>query len=98
MPVAKDTIDMEVTIRTMKGIHTFKRDCATQIISCRPWSSQLCPYSFLARKMRTYLEVKENTTNPLHPNPTYPDRPNTLLPQKLQAPMKRIVGIQEVKQ
>ena len=74
----------------MKGIHTFKRDHATWIISCRPWSSQLCPYQSLARKMRTYVEVKENTTNPLHPNPTYPDRPNTPLPQKLQASKKRM--------
>ena len=87
----KDTIEVEVTIRKMNEIHTFKRDHAIQIILCRPWKSQLHPYSSLARKMRTYLEVKENTTNPLHPNVTYPDRPITPLPPKLQASRKRMV-------
>ena len=76
----------------MKGIQTFKRDHVTQIILCRPWSSQLHPYPSLPRKMRTYLEMKENTTNPLHPNPTCPDRPNTPLFQKPHVSRKRMVG------
>ena len=84
-------INVKVTILTVKGIYTFKRDHATQIISCRPWSPQLLPYSSLARKMRTYLDMRENTTNALCPNLTYPDRPNTPLPQKPQASRKRMV-------
>ena len=32
----EDTIDMEVTLQTMKGIHTFQRDHSTHVISCRP--------------------------------------------------------------
>ena len=42
----------------MRGIDTFWRDCTTQITSCKPWSSQLCPYPSLAKKMKTYLELK----------------------------------------
>ena len=86
----EDTMDVEMTVRTLKGIHRFKRDCATQVISCRPCSSRLCPYQSLARKMRTYLELKDQVANPPHPNPTYPDRPNTPSPQKLKASRNRM--------
>ena len=51
-------VDVEVKIRTMRGIHTFQRDCTTQIISCKPWSPQQHPYPSLAKKMKTYLELK----------------------------------------
>ena len=73
----------------MKGIHTFKRDCTTQVTSCRPWSSQLCPYSSLVKKMKAYLEERRNNANPLHLTNTYPGRPTTLLPAKSQIPKKR---------
>ena len=86
----EDTMDMEMTVRTVKGIHMFKRDCATQAISCRPWSAQLCPYQSLARKMRAYLELKDQAADPPHPNLTYPDRPNIPSPQKLQASRNRM--------
>ena len=84
----EDIINVEVRVRTMKGIHTFKRDCTTQITSCRPWSSQLHPYSSLEKNMKAYLEQRRNDTNPFHPTSTYPDRPTTLPPAKLQVPKK----------
>ena len=89
----EDTIDMEVTVRTMKGIHMFKRDHSTQVISCRPWTSQLCPYKSLARKMKTYLELKDQVADPLHTNPIYPKRPDTPSPQKVQASRNKISKI-----
>ena len=87
----EDTINMEVTLGTMMGIHTFKRDHVGQIISCRPWSLPLHPHSSMAIKMRTYLELKDHIADPLHSNPTYPDRPNTPPPQKLQSSRKRMM-------
>ena len=54
----EETIDAAVTIKTMKGIHTFRRDHTTQIISCKPWSPRLCPYPSLVRRMQTYLVLK----------------------------------------
>ena len=80
----EDTIDVEVTVQTMTGIQIFKRDHATQLISCRPWTSLLCPYQSLARKMKTYLVLKDQGADPSHPNPIYPKRPNTPSPQKVQ--------------
>ena len=75
-------MNIEMTVRTMKGIHTFKKDYATQVISCRPWSSRLNPYQSLARKMRAYLELKDQVADPLCPNPTYPLQPQyTITPE-----------------
>ena len=86
----EDIINVEVTGRAMKRIHMFKRNHAMQIIPCRSRSSQHHPYLSLAGKMRTYLELKDHIADPLHSNSTYPDRPNTLPPQKSQASRKRM--------
>ena len=50
--------DMELKIKMMQGIHTFRQDRTYQIIKCNPWSTRLCPYPSLVRKMKTYLELK----------------------------------------
>ena len=85
----EDTIDVEITVRMVKGIHTFKGDQTTPVISCRPWSSQLHPFPSLAKKMKTYLQERRNITNPFHSTCTYPDRPTILPFAKLQVPKKR---------
>ena len=54
----EETIDIEVRVKTVKGIHTLRRDCTTQVTSCKPWSPKLHPYSSLVRKVKTYLELK----------------------------------------
>ena len=80
----EDTIEVEVTVQTTKGIHTFKRDHSTQLISCRPWTSRYQPYPSLTKKMKTYLELKDQVADPPHASPTYPGRPNTLSTKKAQ--------------
>ena len=72
-----DTIDVEMTGQSMKGIHTFKRDCSMQLISCRPWTSRYCPYPSLTKKMKTYLKLKDQVAKPPYPSPAYTERPNT---------------------
>ena len=39
-----ETVDVEVKVKMMRGIHMFRRDRTTQVISCNPWSTRLCPY------------------------------------------------------
>ena len=51
-----ETMDIQVKIKMMRGIHTFRRDQTTQVIS--PWSTKLCLYPSLIRKMKTYLELE----------------------------------------
>ena len=53
-----ETVDMEVKVKPMLGIHTFRRDRTSQVIKCNPWSTRLCPYPSLVQKMRTYLELE----------------------------------------
>ena len=53
-----ETVDVEVKVKTMQGIHTFRRDRTPQVIKCNPWSARLCPYPSLVCKMKTYLELE----------------------------------------
>ena len=74
----------------MQGIHTFRQDRTSQVIKYNPWSTRLCPYLSLVRKMKTYRELEgrlgpkprslsqtESTQN--HPQQTQPQpvQPNT---------------------
>ena len=53
-----ETVDAEVKVKTIRGIHTFRRDKTTQVIMCNPWSTRIHPYLSLIRKMKTYLELE----------------------------------------
>ena len=53
-----ETVDVEIKITSMQGIHMFRRDRTCQIIKCNPWSTQLCPHLTLIKKMKTYLELE----------------------------------------
>ena len=49
---------MEVKVKMIQSIHTFKRDRTSQIIKCNPCSTRLCPYPSLIQKMKMYLELE----------------------------------------
>ena len=53
-----ETVDVEVKVKTMQGICTFRRDRTSQTIKCNPWSIWLHPYPSLIWKMKTYLELE----------------------------------------
>ena len=53
-----ETVDVEVKVKMMQGIYTFRRDRTSQVIKCNPWSTSLHPYSSLIWKMKTYLELE----------------------------------------
>ena len=63
------TINVEVRVKTMKGIHTYRRDCTIQEISCKPWNSRLCPHPSLVRKMQTFLELEGQISSQPHDSP-----------------------------
>ena len=62
----------------MRGIHTFRRYRTTQVILSNPWSTRLCPYPSLIRKMKTYLEL-EGKLGP-KPKPQPQLQPHTSIP------------------
>ena len=51
-------VDVELKVKMMQGIHTFKQDRTSQVIKCNPWSTRLHPYPSLVRKIKTYLELE----------------------------------------
>ena len=81
-----ETVDVEVKIKMMRGIHTFRRDWTTQVILCNPWSLRLHCYPSLIRKMKTYLELEGKLGNQTCTNIFSPDRNS--LPQKTPVPKK----------
>ena len=81
-----ETMDVKVKIKMMRGIHTFRRDWTTEVISCNPWSLRLCPYPSLIRKMKTYLELEGKLGNQPCTNIFLPDKNS--LPQKTPLPKK----------
>ena len=74
-----EMVDMEVKVKTMQGIHTFRRVRTSQVIRCNPWSTKLHPYPSLIQKMKTYLEFEERlgpksrlqTANPAATDPSH---------------------------
>ena len=75
-----ETMELEVKVKMMRGIHTFRRDHTIHIISCSPWSTRLHPYPSLIRKMKTYLELESKLgTQPQLCTSTYLLDNNSLL-------------------
>ena len=64
----EDTIDIEVTVRTLKGINTYRGKCTSQKSTCSPWSPQVRPFSSLICKMEPYMQDRRNAQNPFDPN------------------------------
>ena len=84
----EETMDVEVKVKAMRGIHTFRRDCTTQVISCKLWSPRLHPYQSLIRKMQTYQELEGKNGKQPHTS-TYQFGKTTLL-QKTSVPKRTV--------
>ena len=84
----EETIDMKVKVKTMKGIHTFRRDHTIQIIYCKLWSPRLCPYPSLVRRIQTYLELKGQDASQPHPSTKQAVQPTLLW--KTRVPKKAV--------
>ena len=67
--IPEEMVDVEVKVKTMQGIHTFRRDRTSQVIKCNPWSTRLCPYLCLIWKMKTYLELEGRLGPKSRPQP-----------------------------
>ena len=69
------TVDVKVTLCTLKGIHTFRKGHNTQASMCSPWGMQVRPFPSVRRKMKEYIEERQNILNPLVPNKEFHNRP-----------------------
>ena len=64
-----EMVDVEVKVKKMQGIYTFRRDKTSQVIMCNPWSTSLHPYPSLTWKMKTYLELEGKLGPKSRPKP-----------------------------
>ena len=63
----QDTINVDVTMRTLGGINKFRKDHSTQSTTCSPWSIQVKPLPLLLKKMETFMDEKRRIENPFFP-------------------------------
>ena len=54
----EDTIDVDLKVHTLWGIHTYKKDRGTQVVKCSSWGTEVNPFQSLQRKMMKYLRQR----------------------------------------
>ena len=74
---------MEVKVKTMQGIHTFRRDRTSQVIKCNPWSTKLHPYPSPMQKMTSYLELEGTLDPKSRPQPQTQPQQTCMQPNQL---------------
>ena len=57
--IPEDTIDLDVTVCTLKVIHTFRKDGNTKISKCSPCSMEVKPFQSMWKKMKDYIEERQ---------------------------------------
>ena len=65
-----DTIDMDLKVCTLKGIHTFKKDYKSQTFRCSPWRVEVQPYPNLQRKIGEFIKRRQAITTPYASTPS----------------------------
>ena len=72
--LSEDTIDLDMKVHTLWGIHTCKKDRSTQVIKCSPWGTEVKPFPSLQGKVKEYLRHRQTITTPFA-NRSYQPRP-----------------------
>ena len=81
-----ETVNTDVKIKMVRGIHTFQRDRTMQIMKCNPWSTKLHPYPSLIWKMKMYLELEGKLGPKPRPQPQTQLQPRTSAPSQSNPP------------
>ena len=64
----EDTIDVELTMRTVKGIHTSWKDHTTKSTTCSSWSRWMKSFPSFCRKIQALEEEKRHKNIPFSPS------------------------------
>ena len=72
--ILEDTIDVEMTIQMVEGIHTYMRYQTTQMSAYSSWGRQVKPFSSLHKKIADYEEEKRRSQENKSSNPFTPVR------------------------
>ena len=65
----EDTIDVDLKVCTLKGIHTFRKDYKSQMTKCSPWRTKVQPYTSLKKKMVEFMQHQQTITAPFANRP-----------------------------
>ena len=60
-----DTVDVDLTVRMIKGIYTYHKDHTVESTICTPWSKTVTPFPSLRRKIQAFKDdMRQNVTMP----------------------------------
>ena len=62
----RDTIDIDLKIHSLRGIHTYKKDRGTQVNKYSPLGSNTTPLLSLKKKMTEFVRQREAATTPFN--------------------------------
>ena len=57
-----DTVNVELMVRMVKGIYTYKRDHTAKYTVFSPWSRTIIPFPSLQRKIQAYQDENNQMT------------------------------------
>ena len=72
-----DTVDIELTVRMVKGICTYRKDHMAESMVISLWSRTIIPFPSLRRKIQVYQDENKQTSawNKGHAAPYFPTQP-----------------------
>ena len=72
-----DMVDVELIIRTIKGIYTYRKDHVAKSTVFSPWSGTVIPFPSLCKKIQAYQDENRQTSawNKGHAAPYFPAQP-----------------------
>ena len=72
-----DTVDVELKIRMVKRIYTYRKDHTAESIVFSPWSWTVIPFPSLHKKIQAYQDENRQTSgwNKGHTAPYFPTQP-----------------------
>ena len=72
-----DIVDVELMIRIVKGIYTYRKDHTAKSMVFLPWSRTIIPFPSLHKKIQAYQDENRQTSawNKGHAAPCFPIQP-----------------------
>ena len=75
-----DMVDIELTIRMVKGIYTYHKDHTAESMIFSPWSKMVIPFPSLRQKIQAYKDDNKQVTmtwdNGIMPQFSAPQKPS----------------------
>ena len=66
----EDTINVDLKVHALRGIHTFKNNYMSQTLRCSPWGVEVQTYPTLRKKMIEFMQRRQRITTPYEIKPT----------------------------